>query len=179
MNRLLVVCVSAILAGFPIAVFGDITRGCSAEYRIKVTHADGRVVSRDEVGFGRFSARGKCRGKAWANDCRRAARSYALGCTQAHWIERWDRKLPGQCESGGKVGAQDYRLNDLKAEIEWHACFGGAAPGFRDEVLVKVRSVSWGDKRCGGEAQLSNSYRVTGQMCAAVDGKAELPPSRR
>ena len=161
----------------PQSALSDITRGCNAEYRIKVTHADGKPVARDEVAFGRFSARGKCRGKAWANDCRRAARSYALGCTQAHWIYRWDRKRPGQCNDGGSTGPQDYRLEDLKANIEWHACFGGAAPGFSREVVVRVRSVSWGDKRCGGEAALSGSSRVTADMCAAVDSKLERPPS--
>ena len=171
--------ISATLIAFsvPQIALADITRGCNAEYRIKVTHADSNPVSRNEVSFGRFTARGKCRGKAWANDCRRAARSYALGCTQAHWIYRWERKSPGQCKNYGSTGPQDYKLRDLKANIEWHACFGGAAPGFSREVIVRVRSVSWGDKRCGGEAQLSSNYRVTAKMCAAVDGKLERPPS--
>jgi hypothetical protein len=157
----------------------DITRGCNAEYRIQVFKADGRSVTRPEVKLGRFTSRGKCRGKAWANDCRRAARSYANSCMQSHWIHRWSRETPGQCRRFGSVGPQDYSLKDLKAEIEWYTCFGGAAPGFRDEVILKLRGVTSGDKRCGGDVALSSNYRVTGEMCDAVDSRIELPPSKR
>lgn len=174
--RHLVIYVALAVVFSPKAALSDITRGCNCEYRIKVTHADGRPVSRDEVKFGRFTARGKCRGVAWANNCRRDARSYALGCTTAHWLSRWDRRRPAQCNNFGSVGPQDYGLEDLKANIEWHACFGGAAPGFSRDVTLQVRSVSWGDKRCAGSELHSNSYRVTADMCAAVDSKLERPP---
>lgn len=158
----------------------DTDRHCNAEYRIKVTHADGRPVSRPEVSFGFFKSQGRCKNALWRNKCRSEARDLARECMISHWNNRWERTRGWPCHynSRGRKGPKNYTIEDLKAELEWYTCFQ-AAPGFGRDAIVQFRGVIWGKKKCDSKFTLENTYRVTPEMCAQVDSKAHMPPSRR
>ncbi len=146
----------------PSASLADITRGCAAIWKIK--------VGSTQKEFGRFEARGRCRGKAWANDCRRAARGYAQECFREAWDRRWEEdirsgaKKPGTCLARGDIRVKNYPVRDLKRDIEWHACAMNIARPFRVQVIGRT----WGDKRCGGEIVVSNTYEIKDEMCGKI-----------
>ncbi|MEZ5811736.1 MAG: hypothetical protein R3D45_10020 [Rhizobiaceae bacterium] len=156
----------------------DTSRGCNARYDIVFVQIDGgKPISEKRLSFGQFTSRGRCRSWAYANDCRREARSLAHSCMQAHWDGRWGiegvRQKPGECfRQRANAGPQDYRLEDLKTEIERTASVSAGAPSFDDEVIVRLEGRTWGDKRCDGTTVLTTSYTITQEMCAAVGGKA-------
>lgn len=156
------------------AAWADETRGCDAQYElIYLLIDDGKPTSVTKLSFGRFTSRGLCRSRAYANDCRREARSLAHSCMQAHWTERWEREKPGACyRQRANMGPQDYRLEDLKRAIEYTVCCSRSARSFREEVRVRVVGRIWGDTRCAGETVLADSYVVTPQMCEQVADKA-------
>lgn len=142
----------------PVQASADITRGCKAIWEVRAG-----ATTRQ---FGQFEARGRCRGKAWANDCRRSARGYAQECFRDAWSKRWQRDYrsgrvtPSTCLARGDIRVRGYRVEDLKTEIERHACaFQRATP-----FVVQVVGKTWDGKRCGGEIFLSN-YEIKDEMC--------------
>ena len=146
----------------PAASFADITRGCAAIWKIKA----GSIQKE----FGRFEARGRCRGKAWANDCRRNARGYAQECFRESWNRRWEedirsgKYIPSTCLARGDIRVKNFRVRDLKRDIELNACSMPIARPFRVQVIGRT----WGDKRCGGEIVLSSTYEIKDEMCGKL-----------
>jgi hypothetical protein len=139
----------------------DITRGCKAIWEVRYTT--------ETKAFGQFSAKGNCRGKAWANDCRRAARSVAQQCFWGHWGDRFNvavnagQHSPNKCAptpSSGRNGIETYSVRNLKQAIEQNACSLNVATSFR----VNVFGQTWGDAGCGGEVLISG-YDITDNMC--------------
>jgi hypothetical protein len=104
-------------------------RGCAATF-VVASPAGSRVIWR-------FDGRGSCRSRAYANDCRRAAKGAIDACARDAWSVRWERRIPGTCrpQSGsnrpfvqglyntafgrgyGALGDQDF-----KWEVERAAC---------------------------------------------------------
>ena len=76
----------------------DKTRRCDGGYRWATTGGtyDGS--------FGAITAFGK---KSTARNARKAARAALMDCVQAHWDERWDRKVPNRCKIGARVERYD------------------------------------------------------------------------
>ena len=145
----------------PATASADITRGCKAAWVIK---AGG--TSRH---FGQFDARGRCRGKAWANDCRRAARGYAQECFREAWSKRWDddyrsgKYVASTCLARGDIRVRGYSTPDIKKEIERQAC----AMQLSTPFTVKVYGRTWDGKRCDGEIFISD-YVIKDEMCGKV-----------
>ncbi|HSA81642.1 MAG TPA: hypothetical protein VLE23_12550 [Geminicoccaceae bacterium] len=136
----------------------DTSRGCKAQWEVRY---NGQTSS-----FGHFDSRGRCRSGAYANDCRRQARGYAQACFRDHWNRRWDDVIPPDCVGGrGGVGVMNYSLRDLKKQIELHACALHAPMPFRVHVVGRT----WGDKRCGGEEIVSQTYEIVDAMCGKID----------
>lgn len=162
----------------------DISRGCNARYDLVYLLVDGgKFTSEKRLSFGHFTSRGMCRSKVYANDCRREARDLAHSCMQAHWDKRWGiaetegarkrRIKPGQClRQRANMGPQDYSLDDLKTAIEETVCCRQDAPSFNQYVRVRLEGHTSGDKRCGRSEILTETYKVTPEMCSAVDSKA-------
>lgn len=146
---------------FPVQTHADITRGCKAIWEVRAGAAKRQ--------FGVFEARGRCRGKAWANDCRRAARGYAQECFREAWETRWDphirtgRHTPGKCLARGNIRVRGYQVTDVKREIERHACALQKSTPFTVEVIGRT----WDGKRCGGELFLS-TYEIKDEMCGKL-----------
>lgn len=142
----------------PFEATADITRGCKAIWEVRA----GSTARQ----FGQFEARGRCKGKAWANDCRRNARGYAQECFRDAWATRWlpeyrsGQVTPSTCLARGAIRVRGYRVDDLKQEIERHACSFQRATPFTVQVVGKT----WDGKRCGGEIVLSN-YVIKDAMC--------------
>lgn len=159
MKQILIFCMIVISSSLASPAAADTTRGCKAVWEV----SSGQTKRE----FGRFEARGSCRGKAWANDCRRAARGYAQSCFRSAWNSRWDKSirrgehLPPDCVGRGAIGVRDYPRGDLKTTLERQACSMQRVRPFR--VLVKGRT--YDGKRCGGEVVLSSSYEITDAMC--------------
>ena len=150
-----------------------ISRGCNAQYElVYLLVDDGKLITPQSLAFGRFTSRGQCRSRVYANDCRREARSLAQSCMDAHVRERWEREKPGECyRQRANMGPQDYSLEDLKHAIELTVCCDPKARSFRREAVVRVVGRTWGDTRCDSTEVLLESYKVTTEMCAAVDSK--------
>jgi hypothetical protein len=120
-----------------------------------------------------FEGRGSCRSRAYANDCRRAARGAILYCLQDAWRVRWSFTIPGSCRPtpgssrpfvdgladtafGNGPGAQG--AQDFKYAVERASCC--TLFRNRDQVTVAVSGASLGDTRCDGSVVLQTGYRV-------------------
>ncbi len=116
--------------------------------------------------FHTFDGRGRCRGKAWANDCRRMARDFIIDCFGDAWRMRWDQEVlsgdarPGRCLPRGPIGVRNYTLQDLKGAIERAACRLGVDTPAR----VLVTGMVSGDKGCTTSVEIVR-YRITPDMC--------------
>lgn len=148
----------------------DETRGCAAQWEVRYarTEVDGRLQNPAVRSFGRFESRGRCRSRVYANDCRRQARGYAQDCFRDHWNRRWDEAIregdrtPPECVGGrGGVGVVNYDVDDLKEQIERHACAFQVATPFRVHVVGRT----WGDDRCAGEVVVTRNYVIKDEMC--------------
>ena len=122
--------------------------------------------------FGQFEARGSCRGKAYANNCRREARSFAQQCFQDAWANRWNDAIrsgqqePSYCVGGrGNLGVFNDAVRDVKQDIEHRACVLPIPRPF----VVTVIGRTFDGKRCGGERVLSRTYRILDEMCHKLD----------
>jgi hypothetical protein len=135
-------------------------RGCSAAIQII---SDGRLST-----LWQFEGRGSCRSRAYANDCRRAARDAIANCVRAAWRDRWSRRLPGECASGTESsnrphvkgimntnfgrGAGSQGDQDFKWAVERNACcFLNPAGG---QVRVEVGADTSGDTGCSSPKSL-------------------------
>lgn len=150
-----------------------ISRGCAARYElVYLLIDDGKLIRPESLTFGSFTSRGQCRSRVYANDCRREARSLAQSCMRAHVEERWEREKPAECHrQRANMGPQDYSLEDLKRAIELTVCCHPGARSFDREAVVRVVGRTSGDTRCDSAEVLLESYRVTEEMCRALDSK--------
>jgi hypothetical protein len=151
--------VIALSSGLTSPAAADTTRGCKAVWEVR----SGNTTRQ----FGGFEARGRCRGKAWANDCRRAARGYAQSCFRSAWANRWvdsirrGDHLPPNCVGRGDIGVRGYPRGDLKTSLERQACSMQRAVPFKVQVIGRT----YDGKRCDGEVLLAGTYEITDAMC--------------
>ena len=157
--RHLLSCIVVAGAGLAEPALADVTRGCKAVWEIRSGGATRQ--------FGDFEARGRCRGTAWANDCRRAARGYAQSCFRSAWANRWNgpirrgEALPPDCVGRGDIGVRGFPRGDLKTTLERQACGLQRATPFRVQVIGRT----FDGERCGGEVVLTDGYEITDDMC--------------
>lgn len=149
----------ALQAVMAIPAVADITRGCKARWEVQ--YGGGARA------FGEFESRGRCRSRAYANDCRRAARGYAQECFRGAWNERWNedvragRRKPAGCIGRSNFGVRYYNVTDIKRELERNGC----AMLVNRPFTIKLVGRTWGDDRCGGEVVLSTTYGITDEIC--------------
>ncbi len=147
------------LRSFSIPAAADITRGCKARWEVR--------FGATTVTFADFDVRGRCRSKAYANDCRRAARAYAQECFRSHWNYRWNDDVrrgvlkPPSCLRRGDIGVMSYPLRDVKRAVEFHTC----QTTNQRPITVLIVGRTYDGERCGGEVLLSSTYGVTEEMC--------------
>ncbi len=158
------VLVSALLA-FAQPASAETTRGCNASIQIRVVESQGAVGARNVL-LERFSGRGRCRGRAWATDCRRDARSRINRCISHLWDLRWNPQMPVSCDAsrGSSVGMQNLgplapgpgNHWNIKRAIERASCCG-ANDGAR-MISARVTLRTTGDTGCSGEQVISRGY---------------------
>ena len=159
MNRLFMVTIVLTIAASPVPLAADTTRGCKAVWEVRAG-----AISRT---FGQFESRGRCRGKAWANDCRRQARSFAKNCFWDHWARRNNVSVksgahkPPNCVGRGGIGVRNYSVIDVKQALERVACAMPFSPPFTVVVIGRT----FGGKRCQGEVFLTGTYEIRDAMC--------------
>ena len=151
----------------PVAQVAAETRSCDAGY-VATNRATGA-----EFVFGEFVARGHCSRNG--DRCRELARNLAHDCMRDHWTARWDRTRPAKCRSQNVEG---YGFDDLKGAIEAAAChrgWGTSAP-----VTLRITGHSKGQTgKCRRQTELTDSYRVTPEICASITSRPTAPPSTR
>lgn len=142
-----------------------IVRHCKSAYELQYLSINGDSFPNGKrLRFGDFTSRGGC-GNLVPNRCRERARSYAQTCMKTHWATRWDRQTPAQC--GGASGVLGYGTRDLKRDLELRACCTPGAPSSAREVVVALRGVTEGDKRCPGVLEFTRTYRIDCREVAA------------
>lgn len=155
----------------------DVVRHCSAFINTPLTGgigADGRpfvAPGTTTLVAARLEGRGTCRGRAWGNDCRRAARDAIINCARRTWETRWERNPPsdacGEWRDGrpphagflqwGPAGAippavQANLNGDIKTSMEYAMCCVHN-PQAR-QVTFNVRLHVFGDERCAHDSAL-------------------------
>lgn len=171
------VAVAAIVTFFSAGVASsDVVRHCRAYISTPLTGgiaADGRpfvAPGTSLVPAALLEGRGTCRGRAWGNDCRRAARNAIVNCARRTWERRWDRSPPSDaCGSwhdvrpphagfaewgpGGTDPAVQSTLNgDIKTTIEYTMCCRRNPTARR--LSFNVRLHVFGDSGCEHDSAL-------------------------
>ena len=160
MNKLFMTTAALIIALNSGPLIADTTRGCKATWEVRVGAAPPRT-------FGLFDSRGRCRGKAWANDCRRQARTFAQQCFWDHWARRNSPEIksgaqkPPHYLGRGDIGVRNYSVTDVKQALEREACAMHISPPF----TVVVVGRTFDGKRCDGEVVLTGTNEIRDKMC--------------
>lgn len=148
----------------------DIIRHCSSFYELQYLSINGeRIQHGKKIRFGNFDSRGHCGNKFVANRCRERARGHAQACMKEHWKTRWDRTRPEFCTN--PRGVEGYNIQDIKKELERTACCSPGVPAAAQshwkEVIVALRGVTTGDKKCPGVLTFSTTYKIDCTKVAA------------
>jgi hypothetical protein len=148
--------------------------GCSNE-DFRNNRCENNIKSGPKLQFGHFESRGQC-GKLVPNRCRERARGHAQDCMKAHWDTRNTNAgiRPSLCTNS--KGVEGYTINDIKKRLEFMACCsheksGTAASSWR-KVVVSLRGVTTGDKKCPGVLNFSTTYKIDCTAVANIFGKA-------
>ena len=147
--------------------FATIQSSCNAWYEVQVLSSIQGNKTSEQVG--QFSARRGC-GDNVPNRCRSRARDAAHTCMQTHWNNRFDIKKPVKCTS---EGVRNYRITDLKTNLENAACSLLKSPfdynGDTRRIVFAVYRVTQGDTNCGKRREIWDNYVKT---CRCPFGKA-------
>lgn len=148
----------------------DITRHCRSSYELQYLSINGDIIPHGQkIKFGNFDSRGHCGNKFVANRCRERAREHAQACMKEHWKTRWDRTRPELCTN--PRGVEGYNMQDIKKELELTACCSRSVPATAQshwrEVIVALKGLTTGDKKCPGTLTFSTTYKIDCTRVAA------------
>lgn len=164
--------VTALLLATSVPAYSDIVRHCSGWIGARILSGVDKNGKRftmrvnRSLGVVQVNGRGTCRGKAWANDCRRNARGAIIHCGRGLWADRWNRRIPGHvCESADNsrpphAGIQTWTKypGDIKKALEHAACCR-LIPKARQLNFAVYLSIS-GDTRCPHREDLERVYKA-------------------
>lgn len=155
-----ILAISLLLASAP-AALADITRGCSGEVHVAVGGSGETVAS--------IEARGSCKNKAQANDCRTLARKEIDRCIDGLWRDRQKNVLAPECRSlasgtsraGAKLTWRHVSSMAEPARLTARMAYSVCCQLRRDagKLQVRVSASITGDKKCGEEHLGGNRYR--------------------
>jgi len=160
----------------------QIQRGCAATIHILPDTSNFTPVTPTTV-IARIDARGVCKNKTRANDCRRAAAATAKRCISDLWAARWSHEIPLSCrsKSGGRNGADlqwdgilpnlPHGYDSVKDRMEYYVCCSSNANNGKHSIRIALGIT--GDKGCGGGRDkkqyhvFENNYGVNCQALRA------------
>lgn len=188
-------CAAALVPAATPSANAAITRHCTGYIGPRlisgITKNGRRFTSSRTLGGVALGGRGTCRGKAWANDCRRSARSALAACARELWRTRWSRRVPTNvCGSAGTSrpphgyitswGAQtsahgkNKLPGDVKRAMEHTACCV-MVPDAR-EVNFAIYLAIHGDTGCSHNSTLEPIYKAD---CRALRAQGLCGAPRR